>query len=104
MDASTMDLSMRNVSLSLAASTRLWASSTMMSSDWGSPGRSRLVIRLSRMSGSRMWTYGAATTFASFMSFFFASYGQAWSLTQNESSSSDVGNSVSRYFCICGSA
>ena len=73
MAESTMDLSMRNVSLSRAASTRLCASSTMISSDSGSPGRSRLVIRLSLISGSRMWTYGAATTLAPFMRAFLAS-------------------------------
>ena len=91
MASSTSDLSMLNVSLSLAASTRLWASSTTISRDSGSPGLSRLLIRLSRISGSSMWMYGAATTRESFIRAFLHSYGQTWSFWQNLSSSSDVG-------------
>ena len=51
MAASTISLSMMNVSELLAASRKLWASSTMTIMPFGSPARSMLVMRLSRMSG-----------------------------------------------------
>ena len=55
MALSTICLSMTKVSLLLAASRKLCASSTMIMSPRGSPERSMLAMRLSRMSGLRIW-------------------------------------------------
>ena len=62
MALSTICLSMTKVSDPLAASRKLWASSTMTIIPFGSPDRSMFAIRLSRMSGLRIWMYGAAMT------------------------------------------
>ena len=64
---------MTNVSLPLAASRKLWASSTMTIIPRGSPLRPMLAMRLSLMSGLRICMYGAAMTSTFFSRSFFAS-------------------------------
>ncbi len=76
-------------SSSLAASIRLWASSTMTTkSSAVSCSRSN---RLLRMSDESMWMYGSTRTSASAMMIFLASYGHAPVFWQNASNSSAVG-------------